>query len=48
MSLLNRKAIEKPVYDYVQHTRANEVIHVEPKDVIIVEGILVLEDERLT
>lgn len=45
--LLNREPIDKPVYDYVQHTRADEVIHVEPKDVIIVEGILVLEDERL-
>ena len=45
--LINRESIEKPVYDYVQHTRANEVIHVEPQDVIIVEGILVLEDERL-
>ena len=45
--LLNREAIDKPVYDYVQHTRANEVIHVEPKDVIIIEGILVLEDKRL-
>lgn len=45
--LLAYEAVEKPVYDYVQHTRSNEVIHVEPKDVIIVEGILVLEDERL-
>ncbi|MCP1145372.1 uridine kinase [Lysinibacillus endophyticus] len=45
--LLNRQAIEKPVYDYVNHTRAEEVIHVEPKDVIILEGILVLEDSRL-
>ncbi|HWK24369.1 MAG TPA: uridine kinase [Ureibacillus sp.] len=46
-SLLQRKAIDKPVYDYVNHTRADEVIHVEPKDVIILEGILVLEDKRL-
>ena len=45
--LINREAIDKPVYDYVNHTRANEVIHVEPKDVIIIEGILVLEDKRL-
>ena len=45
--LINREAIDKPVYDYVHHTRANEVIHVEPQDVIIIEGILVLEDERL-
>jgi uridine kinase len=46
-ALLERKSIQKPVYDYVNHTRSNEVIHVEPKDVIIIEGILVLEDERL-
>ena len=45
--LLNREPIEKPVYDYVQHTRSTEVINVEPKDVIIIEGILVLDDERL-
>ncbi|MFJ7737884.1 uridine kinase [Lysinibacillus sp. NPDC097287] len=45
--LLERQAIDKPVYDYVQHTRAKEVIHVEPVDVIILEGILVLEDARL-
>jgi uridine kinase len=45
--LLNYEPIEKPVYDYTLHTRSNEVIHVEPKDVIILEGILVLEDERL-
>ena len=46
-TLLDRKPIDKPVYDYVNHTRSNEVVHVEPKDVIILEGILVLEDERL-
>lgn len=40
-------SIEKPVYDYALHTRSDEVILVEPKDVIILEGILVLEDERL-
>lgn len=45
--LLERKPINKPVYDYVNHTRSSDVIYVEPKDVIIVEGILVLEDERL-
>ncbi len=45
--LLEYKAIEKPVYDYKLHTRSSEVIVVEPKDVIILEGILVLEDERL-
>ena len=45
--LLQYESINKPVYDYTQHTRSDKVIEVEPKDVIIVEGILVLEDERL-
>ncbi|MEK3954068.1 MAG: uridine kinase [Psychrobacillus psychrotolerans] len=46
-NLLDNKAIEKPVYDYAKHTRSSETIKIEPKDVIILEGILVLEDERL-
>jgi uridine kinase len=45
--LLRYEPIEKPVYDYSIHTRSKEIIVVEPKDVIILEGILVLEDERL-
>ena len=45
--LLNYEPIDIPVYDYTVHTRSEEVIHIEPKDVIILEGILVLEDERL-
>jgi len=45
--LIDQKSVEKPTYDYKIHTRSEETIHVEPKEVIIVEGILVLEDERL-
>jgi uridine kinase len=45
--LLRFEPIEKPVYDYSLHTRSDKVIPVEPQDVIILEGILVLEDERL-
>jgi uridine kinase len=45
--LLDYKTIEKPVYDYKMHTRSSETIVVEPKDVIILEGILILEDGRL-
>lgn len=41
------KAIECPVYDYTLHTRSKEVVKVEPKRVILLEGILVLADERL-
>lgn len=39
--------IYRPVYDYTQHTRAKEVVEVHPKKVIIIEGILILEDARL-
>ena len=46
-TLLDRKLVEKPVYDYALHTRSEETIIIEPKDVIILEGILVLEDARL-
>ena len=46
-SLLSYDPVSKPVYDYTLHTRSSEVVEVEPKEVIIVEGILVLEDERL-
>ncbi|RKQ37866.1 uridine kinase [Oceanobacillus halophilus] len=45
--LLDNKPIEKPVYDYTIHTRSKQVIPVQPKDVIILEGILILEDPRL-
>lgn len=45
--LLERRPIEKPVYNYALHTRSEETIVIEPKDVIILEGILVLEDKRL-
>jgi uridine kinase len=45
--LLNHDSVEKPVYDYKVHNRSKETILVEPKDVIILEGILILEDPRL-
>ncbi|WP_313234733.1 uridine kinase [Sporosarcina ureae] len=45
--LINRQSIEKPTYDYTLHTRSAEKVTVDSQDVIILEGILVLEDERL-
>ncbi|MEI5994583.1 uridine kinase [Candidatus Enterococcus mansonii] len=45
--LINYKTIEKPVYDYVAHTRSSDIVVQEPKEVIILEGILILEDVRL-
>lgn len=45
--LKNGEAIDCPQYDFTVHNRAEGVLHIEPKPVIIVDGILVLEDERL-
>ncbi|MGN8645591.1 uridine kinase [Gracilibacillus sp. HCP3S3_G5_1] len=45
--LLKLQPVEKPVYDYTMHTRSDNVIPIEPKDVIIIEGILILDDPRL-
>lgn len=46
-TLIQRDSIEQPVYDYANHTRSTETIFRESKDVIIVEGILILNDPRL-
>jgi uridine kinase len=40
-------AIEMPTYSYLTCTRQQETVHVEPCDVVIVEGILVLNDPVL-
>ncbi len=45
--LLNGERVEKPVYDFVKNTRSDEVDIVEPRPIIIVEGILVLHDPRI-
>nr|WP_153733003.1 uridine kinase [Sporosarcina obsidiansis] len=47
VQLVNRQSIQKPTYDYTIHTRSTETVTVESQDVIILEGILILEDERL-
>lgn len=41
------RAIEQPTYSYITCTRFSETVHVEPKDVIIVEGIMSLYDKTL-
>ena len=40
-------AVECPVYDFSQHNRSNETIHIVPRKVIIVEGILIFENQAL-
>lgn len=41
------KAIEEPTYDYITSTRQKETIHIEPRHVVIVEGILLFTDKRV-
>lgn len=41
------KSIEHPIYSFVKHNRENETITVEPKKIIIVEGILIFENQEL-
>ncbi len=39
--------IQKPIYDFKTHTRKKETKLVQPADIIIVEGILVLAEEKM-
>ena len=39
--------VELPIYDFRTHTRSNETRAVEPKPIVIVEGILIFADPRL-
>ena len=41
------EAIDLPLYDFKTHTRMTETRHVEPKPIVIVEGILIYADPRL-
>lgn len=45
--LRNGHAIEQPTYSYLTCTRLAETVHVEPHDVIIVEGIMALYDKKM-
>ena len=45
--LRHGRAIEQPTYSYLTCTRLAETIHVEPREVIIVEGIMTLYDKQL-
>ena len=47
IALKEGKTIESPTYDYTVHTRAKETIIVEPRKVLLIEGILALENETL-
>ena len=45
--LKNGNPIEKPIYDFTIHTRSNKTEIVEPKELIIIEGIMALVNKDL-
>lgn len=45
--LIKGQAVDIPVYDFTIHNRVDETVHIEPKNVIIIEGILILENKEL-
>ena len=49
ISMLRKgKAIEQPIYSYITSTRQEETVHIEPREVVIIEGILALSDKKLS
>jgi uridine kinase len=46
-ALSERQSIDKPEYDFVTHLRRKEHTHVEPADVVVIDGILLFVDERV-
>ncbi len=45
--LKNGSSIEMPIYDFKSHTRSGKTDHIEPKPVVIVEGILIFSEPRI-
>lgn len=45
--LKNGNPIEHPVYSFVRHNREEQTVKVEPKKIILVEGILIFENKEL-
>jgi uridine kinase len=46
-ALANGRAIRKPIYDFVTHTRRPECEIIEPADVIVIDGILLFAEARV-
>ena len=47
MRLKQGLAVEMPLYDFVTHTRSDRIEIIEPKPVVIVEGILIFSEPRV-
>ena len=48
LKMLKRgEAIDCPVYDYTLYNRSDQVVHIEPRKIVLVEGILLLADPKV-
>ncbi len=47
LKLKNGKTIYRPVYSFVNHNRTDKTVKVDPAQVIIIDGILILENKKL-
>lgn len=47
-ALINGQTIERPIYSYRERLREERTVTVKPAPIVIIEGILVLENEELT
>jgi uridine kinase len=47
LDLIKGKTITKPTYDFENHNRSDYYEEMSPTDIIILEGILIMEDERI-
>ncbi len=45
--LLRGNSVKVPIYDFTIHTRSEGTLTVEPRDIIILEGLFILYDERI-
>jgi uridine kinase len=45
--LLDHLPIDRPVYDFTAHTRAAETVRIEPRDVVLADGILLFTEPRV-
>ena len=41
------KPVEQPIYSYITCTRSEETIHIEPREVIVVEGIMAIREPKM-
>jgi uridine kinase len=47
LRLLKDQNVEKPTYDFEKHNRSSKTEIIKPTKIIILEGILIMEDERI-